>query len=313
LITIVRAPPFATVQDLGRTGHLEAAVPSSGALDRFSLSVANLLVGNPRGAAGLEWGLGGGQLRFERRAVFALAGAQARMTLSDRPLEIGRVAQAAPGDVLEVRQIDRGTWLYLAVAGGFDLPIVLGSRSTYLPGRFGGLEGRTIRSGDRLPLGAAPPQAATARDAPQLPPVAADDSLFRILAGPDRDAFKNGDWDRFVAAEYKVSRFTSRMGYRLEAGTPPPSIVQSRPSAPACIGTVQLPPGGQPIVLLADGPTVGGYARIGVVATADIGRLVQRRPGDSVRFRPIELDGAVRALKEQTELLDRLERGHERC
>jgi antagonist of KipI len=309
VITIVRAPPFATVQDLGRTGYLEAAVPASGALDRFSLAVANVLVGNPRGAAGLEWGLGGGTLRFERAAVFALAGAHMRATLSNRAIEIGRVAQAASGDVLEVHRFDRGAWLYIAVAGGIDLPVVLGSRSTYLPGKFGGLEGRVIRSGDRLPIGAAPARAEKACDAFRLPSEVADDPVIGILPGPDQDAFETGDWDRFVTAEYKVSRVTSRMGYRLEAGAPPPSVVQNRPSAPACIGTVQLPAGGQPIVLLADGPTVGGYARIGVVATADIGRLAQRRPGDSVRFRPTELETAVQALKQQTAVLDRLEQG----
>jgi antagonist of KipI len=309
VITVLRAPPFATVQDLGRPGHLEAGVPTAGALDRFSLAIANLLVGNPRGAAGLEWGLGGGTLRFECALSFALAGAHAEARLGSRSIELGNVAQAAPGDVLDVHRPDRGAWLYVTVAGGIDVPLVLGSRSTYLPGRFGGIEGRILRSGDRLPVGVAPERRAAEKHDPLHVSAEPRDEVIRILPGPDRGNLSTGEWDRFLDAEYRVSRAASRMGYRLEVAGAGPSVAQDRPSAPVCLGTVQLPAGGEPIVLLADGPTVGGYSRIAVVASADVGRLAQRRPGDPVRLRPIDLVEARRALRDQMAVLDRLESG----
>lgn len=307
MITVLRAPPFATVQDLGRPGYLDAAVPRAGALDRFALAVGNLLVGNRRGAAGLEWGVGAGVVRFDRPVTIALTGARATATLAGLPLEPGRAVPAAPGDMLEVERLDSGAWLYLAVSGGIDVPLVLGSRSTYLPARFGGLEGRVLRSGDRLPLGAGPARS----EATTLSSEAAAVLIgpIRLLPGPDSDLLPSPAWDRVARTEYRVSRSVNRMGYRLEAGPSGISVAADRPSAPACIGTVQLPAGGEPIVLLCDGPTVGGYPRIGVVATADLGQLAQRRPGDAVRFRPVELTEARQALSEQEALLDRLERG----
>jgi len=306
VITLLRAPPFATVQDLGRPGHLEAAVPRAGALDRLALAVGNLLVGNSRSAAGLEWGVGAGVVRFEQPATVALTGACATATLGGLPIEPGRAVRAGHGDTLEVKRLDSGAWLYLAVSGGIDVPLVLGSRSTYLPGRFGGLEGRVLRSGDQLPIGVEPERSGPTTAPAE--PAGVETGPIRILPGPDRGLLPPGGWDRMVGAEYKVSRAVSRMGYRLQGGSSGISGTPDGPSAPAAIGTVQLPAGGEPIVLLCDGPTVGGYARIGVVVTADLGRLAQRRPGDVVRFRPVELIEARQALREQLALLDRLER-----
>jgi len=307
VITLVRAPPFATVQDLGRPGHLDAAVPRAGALDRFALAVGNLLVGNRRGAAGLEWGVGAGVVRFDRPTTVALTGARATATLRGLAVEPWRAVRAGPGDTLEVERLDSGAWLYLAVSGGIDVPLVLGSRSTYLPAHFGGLEGRVLRSGDRLLLEAEPARSEARTAFSETAAVWA--GPIRLLRGPDGGLLPPGAWDRVAGTEYKVSRTVSRMGYRLEGAPSGISVASDRPSAPACIGTVQLPAGGEPIVLLCDGPTVGGYARIGVVATADLGQLAQRRPRDVVRFRPVELTEARQALREQEALLDRLESG----
>lgn len=306
MITLLRAPPFATVQDLGRAGHLAAAVPRAGALDPVALMVGNILVGNSRGAAVLEWGLGGGEIRFDRTATIALTGALATATLRGSPVAACRPTRVCAGDSLVVEALATGAWLYLAISGGIDVPPILGSRSTYLPGCFGGFHGRVLRSGDRLPLGGEP----RSTDPGDVPAELVDHPSVAIglLSGPDREQLPTGAWARLVNAEYKVTRAVSRMGYRLEAGFSELSIAGDRPSAPACVGTVQLPAGGEPIVLLCDGPTVGGYARVAVVATADVGRLAQRRPGDPVRFRPMELTEARQALRTQRALLDRLER-----
>ena len=306
MITVLRAPPFATVQDLGRPGHLGAAVPRAGALDLLSLTVGNLLVGNPRDAAGLEWGLGAGTLVLERAATIALTGARATATLGGRPLEPLRAYSASPGDSLVVQQIEDGAWLYVAVSGGIDVPLVLGSRSTYLQGRFGGLGGRILRSGDRLPIGKRHGQP---RDS--VPAELAAASLvapIRLLPGPDRPLAPHA-WDTILATEFRVSRAVSRMGYRLHSRPGQLSSPGDRPSAPACIGTLQLPSGGEPIVLLCEGPTVGGYARIGAVATVDLGYFAQRKPGDPVRFVAVDVQQATDVLRARTALLDRLERG----
>lgn len=306
MITVLRAPPFATVQDLGRPDHLAAAVPRAGALDSQSLAAGNLLVGNPRGAAGLEWGLGGGTLRFERASTIALTGARPAATLGGRPLEPLRACAARAGDELVVQQIEEGAWLYVAVSGGIDVPLVLGSRSTYLQGRFGGLGGRILRSGDQLPIGKDHGQPRESE-----PAELARGSLvapIRLLPGPDRGLVPRA-WDTILATEFRVSRAVSRMGYRLHSVPGQLSPPAGLPSAPACIGTLQLPSGGDPIVLLCEGPTVGGYARIGAVATVDLGAFAQRKPGDPVRFVAADVQQATDALRARTALLDRLERG----
>ncbi len=306
MITILRAPPFATVQDLGRAGYLAAAVPRAGALDPFALALANILVGNPPGAAAVEWGLAGGEVRFDRDAEVALSGATARATIAGRTVAPGHAVCAAAGELLAVEQIELGTWLYVAVSGGIAVPPVLGSRATYLPGRFGGLEGRLLRSGDRLPLGAPADRRAVPSAGPPELSASAQPAPIGILSGPDMARLPEAAWRWLVASEFRVTPAMSRMGYRLQGPVPALSLPGDLPSAPACIGTIQLPPGGEPIVLMPDGPTVGGYPRIAVVATADLGRLAQQRPGEVVRFEPIELPEARARLRTRWEALHAL-------
>ncbi|HEY8106682.1 MAG TPA: biotin-dependent carboxyltransferase family protein, partial [Gemmatimonadales bacterium] len=302
MITVLRAPAFATVQDLGRIGHLSAAVPRAGALDPFALRVANLLVGNSRDAAVIEWGVGGGEIRFERDATIALAGATARAAIGGRPITKDRAEPVRAGECLRVERIEQGAWVYVAVSGGIDVPPVLGSRATYLPAHFGGLDGRLLRTGDQLPIGDAAQTPASRASLPaELASKGADEPIA-LLSGPDHAAAPAA-WDWLLSTEFRVSRAVSRMGYRLEAQAPSFSVPGDRPSAPACPGTVQLPPGGAPIVLMPDGPTVGGYVRVAVVATADLGRVAQRAPGESVRFRMIEVHEARARLRRQEEVL----------
>jgi antagonist of KipI len=303
MITILQSPPFATIQDLGRAGHLDAAVPRAGALDRFSLALANILVGNRPGAAAVEWGLAGGELRFEQDATVALTGATARATIGGRPLDPGHAGRAAAGEVLAIKRIEDGAWLYVAVSGGIDVPPVLGSRATYLPGRFGGFEGRLLRSGDRLPLGG-PAARAGRTGAPRDLLASAPQTSIGLLPGPDLGRLPETAWRWLMETEFRVSHAVSRMGYRLEGPVPMLSLPGDLLSAPACIGTIQLPPGGEPIVLMPDGPTVGGYPRMAVVATADLGRLAQRRPGEVVRFEPVRLAEARARLRRQWQALE---------
>lgn len=304
MITVLRPSPFATVQDLGRPGYLHAAVAQGGALDPLALALANVLVGNEPGAAAVEWGLAGGELRVEHNTTIALTGARAEATLGERSVPNNRAVRAAAGEVLRIARLEEGAWLYLAIAGGIDLTPVLGSRATYLPARFGGLEGRLLRPGDRLPTGDPRPgvplddRGMDATRSLGARPIA-------ILPGPDGHLLPAEAWPWLTQTEFRVSRAVSRMGYRLEGARPRFSLPGDMPSAPACIGTIQLPPGGEPIVLLPDGPTVGGYPRVAVVATADVGRLAQRRPGEPVRFHLVGLEEARTRLRDQWGALGR--------
>ena len=299
MITVLHPPPFATVQDLGRPGYLHAAVARSGALDPFALALANILVGNDPGAAAIEWGLAGGELRIERDTTIALTGAKARATLGGRGVASDRAVHAAAGDVLRITLIEEGAWLYLAIAGGIDVPPVLGSRATYLPARFGGLKGRLLQKGDRLPTGEPGHGVGPTNGRGMNAGASRGAQPIAVLPGPDRHLLPAAAWFWLTQTEFRVSRAVSRMGYRLQGSQPPFSFPGDLPSAPACVGTIQLPPGGEPIVLLPDGPTVGGYARVAVVATADIGRLAQRRPGEPIRFHGIELEEARTRLRDQ--------------
>lgn len=309
MIEIVKAPPFATVQDLGwRTGRA-MGLPQSGAMDRKLLMNANAAVGNPPHAAGLEWALGPGSLRFERAAVVSV--------LQDAEVKVNGAAQAPgalhvpAGAVVEIVPGRRDRFVYMAISGGIDVAPILGSRSTYLPGGLGGFEGRRIKTGDRLPIG-------TAESASAMPHRVESDIARRlhfeeVIARPQRSegviarpqrgrgdlpaeltlhVTRGPQWDRFAdaaraaffAGGYTVTPASDRMGYRLQG----PAVVSrdkaTLPSEAACPGAVQIPDDGQPIVLMPDGPTVGGYPKLAVVIQNDLGRLAQCQPGRVVRF-----------------------------
>jgi biotin-dependent carboxylase-like uncharacterized protein len=271
MITVIKAPPFATVQDAGRFGYRGSAVPPSGAMDPEALARANLAVGNEPGTAAIEWGIGAGQLGIEAGMSIAIAGAS--------------VTAVRRGDRLTIEEFRSAAWAYIAVAGGIEVPEVLGSRSTYLPGGFGGFEGRRLRTGDILKVG----RATTVREAaaPEPEPLPSDEcQVIDVIPGPDRALLGDDAWQRFLTTGWTVSRAVSREGYRLDGPPLRWSGPDDLPSAPVCPGTVQLPPGGQPIVLMRDGPTVGGYPRIAVVLSRALSRLAQRRPGEPVRFAP---------------------------
>lgn len=270
MITVLAAPPLLTVQDQGRPGARASGVPVAGAMDPLALAAANLLVGNPPDAAGLEWALGGGSIRFERAAWFALGGATAPARLEGVPVAPGLAHVATPGSVLKIGQFTSGTFLYVALEGGIDVPVVLGSRSTYLPARLGGLEGRRLRAGDRLPL----------------------------LRGPAADLLDAAGWEQLLGAEFRVTASVSRMGYRLEGPALACHAASDRVSEPTVPGAVQVPPGGQPIILMADGPTIGGYPHVAVIPRLDLGRVAQLRPGESLRFALITTEQARHRLRD---------------
>lgn len=281
-LLVEEAGLFTTVQDLGRCGHQRLGVPPSGALDPFSLRTANLVVGNPPGAAGLEMCRVGATVRVRAESArVALAGAFA--PAGDLPLLESRTLRH--GDALRIGRIAGGA-LYLAVEGGFDLLPVLGSLSTYTRGGIGGFEGRRLRPGDALPLVR---PAATPRPERALPHAvpAERDRPLRVVLGPQADHFTEAAVEALLMADFAVTPEADRMGLRLQGPRlehlGPPEIA-SDGNATGCL---QVPGSGQPIALLPDRHTAGGYPKIATVITADLHRLGQAVPGTVLRFEAV--------------------------
>ncbi|HET6204717.1 MAG TPA: biotin-dependent carboxyltransferase family protein [Planctomycetota bacterium] len=314
-LEVVRAGPFATVQDLGRFGHLRHGVPPSGAMDPFALEVANLLVGNPRGAAALEVAPGRLALRCLAEGLFAVTGADLDATVDGKPAPRWEAFAVHGGETLSFGRALGGVFAYLALAGGIDVDEVMGSRSTYVRARLGGFEGRPLGRGDLLRAGpiAAPLRPAGRRLPREVIPSYSRRVEARVILGPDLDRFTEQALATLLASPFEVTPRSDRMGYRLRG----PSL-RHRGGADIltdalATGSVQVPPDGQPIVLLADRPATGGYARIATVITADVGKVAQSPPGGTVSFRSVEIEQAqAEALRFEARLADvekRLPRG----
>ena len=297
MILLRRAPVYATVQDNGRRGYMASGVPRAGAMDLPSLDTLNALLGNASNAAAIEWALTGGEIEFTERATFATGGARARLRLNERDVDHYRAHHCKPGDTLVVESIDDRRFLYIAFAGGIDTPVVMGSQSTYVPGAFGGLEGRRLKSGDVLRTGAM--SRARHHVADPLP-----QSLRpQITSGPFR-FIPRGTADELTLSEWTLSPASDRTGYRL-AGQ---GVIggASITSEPVCPGVIQLPPSGEPIILMADAPTVGGYRILGTVITADLGGLAQLATGARVVFDAVNVQTAQRDLIRDVERIDQI-------
>jgi biotin-dependent carboxylase-like uncharacterized protein len=306
VITVLRPGLFTTVQDEGRPGFLAFGMPLSGAMDHHALSIANLLAGNPRGAAAIELTLLGATFRFEADAYVALAGADMRGTLDGAPVAAWSAFPVRRGAVLALSAAVDGARAYLAVRGGIDVPPFLGSRATYVRARVGGLGGRLLAPGDALPVGpASPPPPPRALHGAAVPRYGREVRL-RVLPGPQEDHFAREGVATFFGSPYTVTNRNDRMGYQLEGPTvrhrAGPDIV----SDALLPGAVQVPGSGRPIVMMADSQTVGGYAKIGAVIEADLPALAQARRGDVVRFVRCPYAAAVRALGEARAGLDAL-------
>ena len=295
MIEVIKPGLLTTVQDQGRWGYQCYGVAVAGAMDGFALASANLLVGNPEGAAGLEITLLGPTLRFHRETNFALAGADLGPRLNGEPISNWTCHLAQPGAVLDFAGRKSGIRAYLAISGGVDVPLIMDSRATYLLGRFGGLEGRALRPQDRLPILAPAAQLRnfTGRVFPEdhRPPYRKNPTL-RAVPGPFADFFPKEAIQVFFSTEYTITPQSDRMGYRFQ-GEP---LRRQKPkeliSCGLANGTVQVPPDGQPIILLADRQSIGGYPIIATLILADLPLIAQCAPGDQLRFSPVSIDEA---------------------
>jgi len=295
MIEVIKPGIFTTIQDKGRWGYQSYGVGIAGALDPFALSAANLLVGNPEEAAGLELTLLGPTIKFHQETIFAIAGADLGPKLDGEKIQNWTCHHAPVGSTLSFAGRKSEVRSYLAVSGGIDVPPVMGSRSTYLIAHFGGLEGRTLKSQDRLPISSTSPGAKKfiGKFLPEKfrPPYAKNPTL-RVVLGPFADFFSEEGIRAFFSTEYMITPNSDRMGYRLQGE----AIKRQKPSelisCGLANGTIQVPPNGQPIILLADRQTIGGYPIIATMIQADLPLVAQCLPGDRLRFSAVSVDEA---------------------
>lgn len=323
---VERAGFLTSVQDLGRTGFRQFGVSTSGALDSFALRVANLLVGNDAGAAGLEITLGGSQVRFEDKRIAAWCGGDFDVKIGSRALPAGHIAHLQAGDEVKFGRPQTGCRCWLAISGGIDVPVVLGSRSTDLRANFGGLEGRALRDGDVVQLAHRPGSSAFAKATADKQTAATTGisswagphdwvspgkryAVLRFVRGADWSRFDDVTIQRLTNQEFAVSPDSDRMGVRLDG----PELKRDKESdlisEAVAPGTIQVPPSGKPILLLGDCQTIGGYPKIAHVITVDFGVAAQLRAGDGVRFSEVSLQDAHRLLVEREHDFERFRIG----
>jgi biotin-dependent carboxylase-like uncharacterized protein len=271
-VDVLAAGLLTTLQDLGRPGLAHLGVPPSGAVDSPALELGNRLVGNPPGAAALEATLVGPRLRFHAPALVALTGAESAMG-------VNVTVRVGPGELLDVGPCRGGARVYVCVRGGFEVPAVLGSRSTDL---LTGIGPPPLRDGDVLTIGPTPAEPPHVEIQPVAPP--AVPTTLRLLLGPRDEWLARGALDTLFAARWTVTNAANRIGVRLDG----PKLEWARddelPSEGLVTGALQVPPSGHPILLLNDHPTTGGYPAIAVVESRDLPRAGQLRPGDTVSF-----------------------------
>ncbi len=294
MIEILTASSLATVQDKGRHGYYRHGLGTAGAMDPVALAIGNALLGNPLDAAGVEIPVAPFSLRFLTDMCFALTGADCSAALDGIRLPPDWAMPAKAGQVLTLSPAVSGCRAYLCLAGGVDVPLVLGSRSTQLREGFGGHEGRPLQQGDKLyVVGSSVSLPADGLGAV----VPLEDAAIRVMPAAEYESFTPKSQEQFWAEPWKVTAQSNRAGYRL-SGTPlemeTPRELRSHGLVP---GVIQVPSGGQPIIQLSDAATMGGYPKIGTVIEADRWRLGQVRPGDMVRFAKVDYAQAVAAEK----------------
>jgi biotin-dependent carboxylase-like uncharacterized protein len=315
MIEIIQTPPLNSVQDLGRFGYRSYGIGCAGAMDRVALAAGNLALGNDANLAGVEFQLFPVTIRFHSDTAIALTGADCMPTLDGRSLPPWWVSNVKAGQVLTLSAPLSGMRSYLAVAGGIDVPIVLGSRSTQSRDGFGGFAGRPLRTGDQLPI--APAVALQFRDSFGLgiqPPddvlqggyhnwAAQGDVVLRVILASEYDQFDAASLHAFKTEAWTVTVQSNRMGYRL-AGTSLQRVNPTEMRSQAIVaGVIQVPPSGEPIIQLSDGNSAGGYPKVAVVIESDLWRLAQAAPGCSLRFVQVSLDDARAARMEQAKYL----------
>jgi biotin-dependent carboxylase-like uncharacterized protein len=303
---VLRSGLFTTVQDMGRHGYLKYGVPVSGAMDKFSLVAANSLVGNKMGQAILEMTLIGPELQALTKTQIAVTGGSIPLAINEQDVPMWRTLSIQKDDVVSFGKVESGCRAYLSLRGGLNTPMILGSRSTYTRGGFGGISGRQLRVGDIIEGIEASPLKSECLMPCNLIPRFTENVETDVTLGPQYDMFTEEGINTFFSNQYKITPESDRMGYRLDG----PKIEHKGKTAIVSDGllpgAIQVPKNGKPIVLMQDAQTTGGYPKIAVVTTPDIDILGQAKPGNTIRFAQVTVQQAHAKILEYCKLLNNL-------
>ena len=295
-LTVIRPGMLTTIQDLGRWGLQSLGVPVAGPMDEYSHRLANRLAGNAEDAAALEITLIGPELQFDAAVVCAVAGATFALTVNDRQAPMHVPFEVPAGARLRFGARTAGARATLAIQGGIDAEKIFGSSATSLISRMGPLGGRALKAGDLLPLGQATASGGSAARGYPIP-LPAGGARLRVIPGPHAEMFTPGAFERLYGSRFTITPNSNRMGYRLEGPPLTHSASADILSDATPVGSLQVPASGQPIMLMADRQTTGGYPKIATVITADLPIAGQLAPGDWVEFAACTRHAALEALK----------------
>lgn len=298
-MTILSPGPLTTVQDMGRFGHMRAGFPASGAMDTYSMELANLLAGNAPGVGVLEMTLTGICARFDCGCVIALTGADMMPRINEMDIPMYQAVSVQKGDTLTMGAAKTGMRCYLAVSGGFDLPMVMGSQSTNLKCGLGGFHGRKLQMGDELPLNQSVPLSLLGQRKVPAQNSYPGEITLRVVLGPQDGLFSEAGLGTFLSQVYTVSPKSDRMGLRLEGETIESKNGVDIISDGIAFGSIQVPASGMPMILMADRQTTGGYAKIATVISVDLKKAAQARPGTQIRFASVTRSQAVELLRQE--------------
>jgi biotin-dependent carboxylase-like uncharacterized protein len=312
---VIKPGLLTTIQDLGRPGYLHLGIPEGGAMDRAAMRIANMLVGNPEDAAGLEAVFMGPELKFNEGALVAVAGAEMPVFVDGEPRDCWTSFPVKAGQTLKFGYLKSGARLYIAVAGGIDTPPALGSRATYPIGALGGFEGRALAAGDTVPVGKAGAQDKERTLDQSLLATQPKPAELRVLPGLYWHRLTEASQQLFFADEWKVAPEADRMGYRFRGGNPMEFVARDQPfgagSDPSNIvdgcysyGSIQIPGGTEPIVLHRDAVSGGGYFTIGAIISADMDLIGQLQPNAPVKFKKVDMAAALDARHERSARLE---------
>lgn len=308
LFQVIKPGLLTTFQDLGRTGYQQYGVVVSGAMDDYSLQLANLLVGNPKNEATLEITLIGPKLKVLEDVFIAICGGNLSPKVNGKTAPMWKSFLLKKDDVLEFGQPIEGARAYVSVAGGFDLPLVMGSKSTYLKAKIGGINGRDLQTDDILfGIGTSRKAVGRALHFEEIPRYKKE-ILVRVCLGPHHHEFHESSVETFLSSVYEVTPQSDRMGYRLKGPKLEHKTTADIISEAIPLGGIQVPANGEPIILMVDRQTTGGYTRIATVISVDIPLLAQALPGCSVRFQAILVEEAQRLYQERERFLRVLEK-----
>lgn len=305
-IKIIEPGMQTLVQDSGRRGYQQYGVPVSGVMDAYAHRISNILAGNEELAAVLEVTFLGPKLEFLSDCVFAVTGGNLQPQINGVHIPMWKSIYAKKGETLSFVGLKSGCRGYIAFSGGITVPEIMGSKSTYMKGRIGGVEGRSLKAGDVLQIGIPCDNLHLLKNkcvAYQQIPVYSTDNVLRVIMGPQAESFTESGVGTFLSSVYSVSHECDRMGYRMEGDVIEHVSGSDIISDGITMGAIQVTGQGKPIIMMADRQTTGGYTKIGTVIRADLWKIAQAKPGDRMRFLKISIDEAHQAVKEQEETL----------